>query len=238
MNQAIPSNLKSDRVLPFINEAELFSCLPKSACEEISRNSDFERVARKGVVFEEGDAANGGYIVATGWLFLRKKTHKGKKLVTELIGPGDAFGMVTASRGVPYPLGAEALRESVVLRVGQETIRQIAVEHAEFSDAMLRVCCERLQDSYSLVSRLADADSRSRVAIALMIVLEKFGEQHGGDARCLDLTRQELSQIAGTTVETAIRVTRELEKEGMLFFPGSKKIQVLDRDKLYSCSQS
>ena len=63
--------------------------------------------------------------------------------------------------------------------------------------------------------------------------MESFSEKFSAEGdSIIEVTRDELSQIAGVTVETCIRVTKQFEKDGILAFPESKKIELIDKSSL------
>ncbi len=216
--------------LPFIQDVPFFKTLSKEQQQELCDRSEFLRFSEKQIIFQEGAPAAGGYIVATGRVVMRKETFKKRFVVTELLSTYDPFGMISAVHGVPYPLGAEALRESVVFHIEQDFLTHLSRTYPELIQALLTLCRERLQHSHSIISHLADASSKVRIASALLLVARKFHPESDlidGNVTGIDITRDEISRIAGTTVETCIRVTRDLEDQGVLELPASRKITIV-----------
>lgn len=216
---------REEKVLPFIHETGLFSDLQESEKVALAKQSSFILIGEGDMIFAEGSPADGGYAVASGRVLMKKNTHKGKCIVTELLGNHDPFGMVSAAQGIPYPLSAQALCESVVFKVGQAHLLSLFENSAPFRDRLLAICAHRMRDAHVIIAHLADANSEVRVASALLLVASKFGSKNGMEVR-IEVTRQELSSVAATTVETCIRVTKAFEGRGILSFPGAKQIVI------------
>lgn len=202
----------------------MFSVLDEAELATVAQHSHFVRVARKRFVFREGDKPVGGCIVAQGRLILQKSTNGKRPIVGELLGNGDPFGIVSAARGEVYPMSSQALSESVILMVDQDFLESLTEGNLTFAGHLFDLCRARFQAAQRKFSRLAHADSKIRVANALLLFSEKFSS---GAEPVLDVTREELSLIAGVTVETCIRVTKQFEEEGILTFPKHKKIRLV-----------
>ena len=221
---------KSDFGLPFIQEVSFLRSLPSLLQKELCDHSDFLRFSEKEIIFQEGDNPVGGFIVATGYVVMMKKTFKKRDFVTELLGSHEPFGMVSAVHGEPYPLGAEVLRESVVFRIHQDYLAYLSRKEPEFVHSILALCRSRLMNSHKSIAHLADASSKVRIAHALLLAARAFCSHYGfsfDESAHIDVTRDEVSPIAGTTVETCIRVTRSFEDQGILEFPASKHILIV-----------
>jgi len=201
----------------------MFSVLSEQHLLQLAEDAQFIRATAKQTIFEENEAARGGFILSMGRIVMKKTTFKGNFLVTELLGEGDPFGVVCAARGDAYPLTAEVLRESVVLHIPQEALVDVA-NTTNLSEHLISICKSRFQHALSTIAQLADASSRVRVARALVLLADKFSETPQSS---IDVTRDEVARIAGVTVETCIRVTRQLEKEEILTFPENRRINIL-----------
>lgn len=207
----------------------MFSHLDEADLCLIAEHSHFRFIEKKQLVFQEGDSPDGGHVVSLGRIILKKQAKNKKPVVAELLGRGDPFGVVCAAKGEPYPLSAEAVRESVILSVGQEFLVSLASNNTKFAGHLFDLCRTRFHTAQEKFAHLVHSDSRARVASAMLLFAEKFSSEEEG---VLDITREELSHIAGVTVETCIRVTRKLEDQGSVAFPGAGKIKILDQSEL------
>jgi CRP-like cAMP-binding protein len=75
----------------------------------------------------------------------------------------------------------------------------------------------KLRDAHTMMKNLAVEKVERRIASILLKLIEKAGEKdEKGITLTMHLTRQDIAEMAGTTVETTIRVMSRLKKEGVL----------------------
>ncbi|MEZ4752861.1 MAG: Crp/Fnr family transcriptional regulator [Bdellovibrionota bacterium] len=224
-------NSNVSKVLPFLEGLDIFADFGADDLNELAAASKFKRAAPGEVIFLEDAKPIGGFFASRGKIVLKKTTHKKKSITTQLLGYGDPFGILTAVQGQAYPLTAESLSESVYLHIEQTALEETISKVPSFRDQLIKMCSERMRGSHNLIAKLADASSETRVAASILMFGSKFGVSKG-DGLEIGVTRQELAALAGTTVETCIRVTRHLENDGVLKFPKLKTITVLDSNTL------
>jgi len=166
------------------------------------------RAEREEVFFHEGDDADDVYVARSGRVRIQHFRANGSVRTVCMIGPGETFCCLPALDGGTYPATATAAEDSVVYRIPGGTFRRLVEEHPKFARLTLKHFCGRLREAGCEGCARAD-DAPSRLAAKLLAMADKFGNP-------VTLTRKELAELAGTTVETAIRVTREFENEGWL----------------------
>lgn len=216
-------------ILSFLEKSELFSCLDNSNLTRLRDHCRFEQVAKREVLFNEGDTPLGGYIVAQGRLILSKKAANRVPIVVEILGPGDPFGIVCTATVEQYPLTAEAVRESVVVKIDQQALTSLTLVSGEFERSLFNLCRSRFKSAQSRFAAISGLDSKVRVANALLLYAHKFSFDSSG---IIDLTRHELARVAGTAIETCIRTTSSFQDQGIVDFPANGQIRILDLAKL------
>ncbi len=221
MDRKVQSHIQD--VLPFLKETKVFSVLDDSALEEVATNSQFHRIKKKCPLCKEGDKPAGGFVMGQGRLILKRSSGLKKAVVSDLIGKGEPFGMVCSAREEPYPFTAEALCESLVLSLDQDFLVSFCKRKPEFSTHLFDLCRARFRAAQLRFAELSYADAKARVIGTLLLYSRKFSA--GGDC-IVGVTREELSRIAGVTVETCIRITKKLEKQNFLSFPEKKMIEL------------
>jgi CRP-like cAMP-binding protein len=226
----MPTNTadKIENITPFLKSLPMLEHVNPETLRYIAQNSKFVSLDKGQELFQEGSPAAGGYFVSSGRVALRKSTFRNNKLTLELLGPLDAFGVVSAAKGIPYPLTAEVLTESVCLHIEQDFLMKLAASEPTIMVHLLDICTKRIQHQHRLMAALADAESDNRIAGALLVFAEKFGTELENGVE-VNVTRQELASLAVTSVETCIRITRAFEDKGWVTFPRAKHILVANR---------
>lgn len=168
-----------------------------------------------------------GFVVMSGRLSVLKVTHSGKELAVDVLPPGDVYGIVSALSGSDNDAFIRAQTPSKVLIFPRQVLVQFAANDASFNEAIYRDLGRRLSESHNFSISLAHAKVETRIAECLLNLASRIGKEGltKGQPRVY-LTRRELADLTGTTSETAIRVTKILERQGLLDLtkPGIIKI--------------
>ncbi len=168
-----------------------------------------ERAYAKGqTIFRSGEPAEAVWVVKSGRVHLMKFLSDGKASTTCVMTAGEPFCCLPTLDRRPYPVDAIAAIDSVVVRIPLEAFHQAMNRSPSFMRETLCVFCDRLRQ-VEHKSCMVYASADVRLAQVLLGLSKKFGPT-------IPLTRQELSEIAGTTHETAIRALSRFAKQGLI----------------------
>jgi CRP/FNR family transcriptional regulator, nitrogen oxide reductase regulator len=175
-----------------------------------------EQRARKGAtLFVEGQPADSLWAVKEGLVHIIKSSPDGREIVLEVIPPGELFGAVVALEDRPYPASALAAETSVVWRLPASLARELCQKHPTLRAAILNQVTSRLRSAHDRLRSLALERVEQRLARMLLTLADKIGERRG-EMTLLSVTRQELADMIGTTVETTIRITSKWQQLGII----------------------
>ena len=163
---------------------------------------------------------------------MTRSTPQGTEVAIELLGPGQCFGLLVAIEGREYPLSAIAVTNTWYLKIPTRQFMEIYNANANLRDHILRGLAPRLRKAHDMMARMSTGRVEQRLAAVLLILMDSYGEPLAlGTRIAVPLTRQDLAEMAGTTVETSIRVMSKLQKEGILA-TDKQMITVLDAASL------
>lgn len=165
------------------------------------------------VIFRQGEPAERFYTIVRGRVKVARATPDGREVILAILGPGDPVGAVAVYLERPFPATAEALEDTVCVHVGREAFRRL-LHRPSFVEGLLLGMTLRIME---LTGRVA-AMSGTRVEPRLARLFLRLGKQLGRtEGECtfvpLHLSRQELADLTGTTIETCIRVMSRWHKE-------------------------
>lgn len=184
---------------------EPFAALPAIARARIAQWSRLVHVPRGVELFAEGASAEAIYVLHEGRVQMQRCVHDGFRCIRCVIRPGEMFCCLPALDGGPYPATAVAPIDSVVQRVPAALFREPLGHCTSYLHAVLTHVGGRLRENEC--ARVPCGDCGSRLADRILSMSEKFGPD-------VPLTRRELGELAGTTVETAIREIKKFERAG------------------------
>lgn len=167
------------------------------------------------ILFSEGQVADTLWAVKAGVVHIMKSGADGREIVLEVVPPGELFGAVVALEGRPYPASAVAAEDSVVWRIPAALARELCQKHPTLRSSILEQVTTRLRGAHDRLRSLALERVEQRLARMLLTLAEKIGQRQDG-LTLLSVTRQELADMIGTTVETTIRVTSKWQQAGLV----------------------
>ncbi len=192
-----------------------FRTLGRSDREALAAATREQRVEAGAVVFREGQPADSLWAVKEGLVHLIKRGPEGREFVLEVFPPGELLGAVVALDTRPYPATAVALEASVLWRLPAALARGLCMQHPSLRAAILDQVAHRLRSAHDRLRSIALERTEQRLARMLVTLATKIG-QPGDGATLISVTRQELADMIGATVETTIRITSKWQRDGII----------------------
>ena len=217
-----------------IKKVSIFNALSDTDTKEISHYLVPETFAKKEFIFSEGDPSDWLFIVKKGKVKITKLSHEGKELILEVVSPNEIFGGIAVVRGFPYPANAVAMEDSEILKMSRKNFLSIMDRFPNLMYCMAMNIGDRIKDTHETLKNIALEKVESRIASLLIKLSDKAGEKVSeGFAINMKLTKQDIAEMVGTTVETSIRTMSKLTKAGLVAVK-SGKIIIKDLAKLKS----
>jgi CRP/FNR family transcriptional regulator len=182
----------------------------------------------------EGDPSEWFYLVAKGRVKIVKHTVMGKDIILEIMSPGDVFGGVAVLDRKPFPASAQAMEAVTVIRINRRNLFDVMDEHPALKLAIVKYFSDRLRSAHETLKNIATERVERRIASLLLKLSEKVGvEERGYKKIDFPLTRQEIAEMVGTTVETCIRTISKFQKQGMVKSSGGRILIKVDSLKRF-----
>jgi CRP/FNR family transcriptional regulator len=191
------------------------------------------RTYEKGaVLFNEGDASDQLYTVVDGRVKVFKTTPRGTDVILEIFGPGDPVGAVAVYESRPYPATAVALEPTTCVLISRQAFFTLLETHPTLVRGLLIGLTHRLVELTNRLAELSGGRVEARLARFFLKLAADMGQQRpDGTFIPLALSRQELADMIGTTIETSIRVMSRWGKQELVRTE-KEGFTVLDRPAL------
>ncbi len=168
-------------------------------------------------IFLEGEAPEALFIIRSGKVKVLRHSTDGKDVVLRVCGPGNLLGTVAVFDGGGYPGTAQVIEPCVALVITRNDCLTLVNRYPVFALAVIADLGSRLRSSAEQIRSLAVERVEQRIARVLL----KLAETAGSDApegRVIEmpLTRQDVADMTGTTVETAIRVMSKFRRQELI----------------------
>lgn len=208
MSQSAEALLKVTPVWRRLSEAD------RGRLAAIARVVTFDRGER---LFGEGDASDFFITIASGRVKVVKSTPAGKDVILEVFGVGDPLGAVASYEGRPFPASAIALEPTTCVLVPRREFFALLESHPSLVRGLLLGLTIRLVELTNRIVDLTGGKVEPRFARLFLKLAEESGEAVAdGIAVRVHLSRQDLADLTGTTIETSIRIMSRWGKEGLV----------------------
>ena len=180
---------------------------------------------RNAEIFGEREPADYLYKIVSGSVRTYKILGDGRRQIGGFYLPGDIFGLEFAEQ---HKLAAEAITDVKVLVIRRSALDALAGRNASVARQLFALTsCElhRAQERVLLLIKSA----QERVASFLLEMAERAA---AGNAIDLPMSRQDIADYLGLTVETISRTLTLLESAAAIEVPTSRRIVLRNRTAL------
>lgn len=204
-----------------LRKAPLFTGLTddelRSLCARIA-NRQFDRGE---LLFQEGDACSGLFLIAAGKVRIFKLSASGREQTLAIEGSGSSFAEIPIFDGGKYPASASAMEDSEVLFISRKDFQNYCREHPEVALKVLAVVGARLRRLVGIIEDLSFTTVRQRLVSLLLRLAQAEGSRAQQGVRIeLAKTHQDLAAELGTVRELVSRNLSRLQAEGFIEVEG------------------
>lgn len=216
----------------------LFRRLSQPARARVAKAAHIRLYDRGELIFSEGDAGDVFIAIITGRVKVFKSTPAGKEIILEIFGAGDPLGAVAVYEGAPFPASALTLEPTQCLRIDQAAFYRLLEDDPSLVRGLLSGLTIRLAELTRRLAELSGARVEARFARLFLKLCDQIGKpDRRGVFVAMPLSRQELADLTGTTIETAIRIMSRWQKDDVLHTEKDGFV-VIDRSALDEASAS
>ena len=220
---------QSVSAVPNVDFAGLIVCkgLGQQATRHIAAISIVEKHSPGSTLFSEGDEAENVYEVVQGTLRLYKLLSDGRRQITGFLSAGHLLGLANDDC---YLYTAEAITDVTLCRYPRTRFVRMVDEVPGFARRLLAVTSNELcaaQDQMLLLGRKSAVE---KVASFILMIAGRGGLERG--EICIPMTRSDIADYLGLTVETVSRTLTRLKQNGAIALPSSHCIKLRDVDQL------
>lgn len=216
----------------FLARLPLFRELGTASIERIAAGADKRRLARGTVLFRQGEAPTGFYLMVVGEIRLVSPGARGSRL-TAIVEAGRSFGEPVMFLEKPYLVDAIAHTDAVVIHVPKENVFEEIERNPRFARRVIAGLATRVE---SLVREI-DAHVRGGARERLVAYLLRGHEHAAGEISIrLPASKAAIASQLGLTPEHLSRVLRDLATQALLRVEG-RRIVVPDAARLAAAAR-
>ncbi len=218
--------------LDYLKNIPVFEDLVPEDLAVINQVTIERRYKKNGTIFAEGEPGDGFHYIKSGKVKIIKLAADGREHIINILGPGEVFAEVLLFNAAPYPATAVALEDSCIGIIRNSELEKAFLAHPRIAFHVIKVMSKKLLFAQMKIKSLAFSDSNAKIAQALDNLARRYGKKTSrGVEIAVEITRQEVANLAGTTRETVSRVFGIMKKDKVLD-DDERRIVVLDLEGL------
>lgn len=207
-------------------------CLPfsleTSDIDELDRIIQRGRPLQKGAhLYRQSDDFGSVYAVRSGALKAYRMTDDGREQVTGFYFPGEIVGMdgISQSR---HASSARALETSAVCEIPFSSLEKLSASVPQLQRHFFQLMSREITEDQQLITLLSKSSADARVAALLLSISLRNAQRHlSANQFRLSMSRVDIGNYLGLTVETVSRVFTRMQKAQILRV-SNREITILD----------
>jgi CRP/FNR family transcriptional regulator, cyclic AMP receptor protein len=222
-------------VRTILRELPLFAGLSPEALASVAERAVTRRLPRDAILFREGQACLGLYVVVEGRILVYQASPDGREYVLDNVRPGHSLAELPLFDGGPYPASARAAVDSTLLFLSIAEFQALYRSNPEIADTVIRHLGMRMRRMVRLVERLSLKDVPARLAATLLDYARAANVLQSGAAFRLPRTHHDLAAELATSRESVSRAFARLRRDGIIDQRGPD-IRILSVERLRSAA--
>jgi len=180
-------------------------------------------------LFYESDRSDSLYILTAGCVRLSKMLADGRRQITGFLFPSDFLGLALRER---YAYSAEAVDTVKICAYPRAKLEALLDQFPAMERRLLAVASNELAAAQDQMLLLGRKTAIERVASFLLILMRRMQRKGRQDTISLPMTRTDIGDHLGLTIETVSRTLSRLKRERVVRFLSLQDVQVTDIKRL------
>jgi CRP/FNR family cyclic AMP-dependent transcriptional regulator len=212
----LPNSSNFERYHSILSQSPLFKGCDLEFLRDKLLHLQPEQFQRKAIVLAAPEATRKFFIIVEGRVKLVSRASTDEREITLfLMGPGDAFDVVTLLDQQAHDLSAESLDKVTLLSAPTEQVRDWIDNHPEFNRTFLPYLGRKMSLLSELAADLTLHDTGVRLARLILRHVDPDSSKH--EVRLInDLSHEEIAHMIGTVRVVANRQIQNLKRQGII----------------------
>ncbi len=221
-----------------VRHVSLCGALDCMELAEMDRIAIHTRSIDGSTIVYEGDESAQVYNLTEGTVRLTRLLPDGRRSITGFLFPGDFLGL---SCGGKYVYSAEAINPVSACQFRKRDLDTLFERFPKLEGRLLNMVTTELaaaQDQMLLLSRKTPKEKIASFLLWLGTKLDRLDPAMSQkDQLDLPMTRTDIADYLGLTIETVSRTLASLVRDGIIALPSRRQIHILDNEQLIEIAE-
>lgn len=177
---------------------------------------------KKEIVFKEGNKLHHYYQIISGKIKLSTLNRDGKEIILNIFGETQSFGEILLFQEVESPFNAIALSDCKLLKLSKRSFLGLIKEYPEISMKINNQFANRLLNKIKFSQHIISIHPDERITALFDFIKNSETLHKKTEEDIITLTRQQIADYTGLTVETVIRTIKNMEQKKMVMLKNHK----------------
>jgi CRP-like cAMP-binding protein len=233
------NTLTKNKIADNLNHFHFYSgmridSIPEKERAELESQARQISVARKTVLYNEGESPKGIYVLLSGKVKVSQLNVDGSVQIFFIYSSGDLFGHRPILCNGKHPVTAVALEDCEILFIDKEHFSSVLESSRRLSDTFLQSVSHEFTVLVNRINIFAQKSIKERLAYFLLILNDKYKKPGQlADEAEIKVNRSDLASYTGTSLENLVRTLKEFKNKNFIRTDG-KSIYINDFESLYS----
>jgi CRP/FNR family nitrogen fixation transcriptional regulator len=206
LSQRIEQRFPANGVLAFAQPAS------PDALDLLEQFSSAISVRRDREIHAQGDQANSCYRIVSGCVRVVKLMEDGRRQISEFLMAGDLLGFDSLDT---FDFAAEAVNDVVLRRYPRRAVDSLVDSNLPLARRLRQAGAVSLREAHARLVLLGRKTASERIASFLMEMAERLPQTRRG-VLDLPMSRADVADHLGLTIETVCRALASLRREGTI----------------------
>ncbi len=188
------------------------------AFDQLSENREVRHYRKKDTIYQEGGYPLHLYFINQGKIKIFRTNELGKEYIVDIYKEGEFIGYIPLITNAKHAESAEALEPCQLSMIPKEDFLSLLYQNTNVAAQLIKMLANNITEKESQLLNLAYNSVRRRIADALIHLYDRY--QESGHA-AINILREDLANMAGTTKETVIRTLTEFKTEERIDIKGT-----------------
>ena len=218
-----------DQVVPLCASA-LFAGLTAQECKEIVACGRARTFARDELLFAQGQPICSLIFLQSGSVKHTQLSESGAEVLLWMSGSGEAVNLQPETTSCNHSCSARATERCIAVAWDYSRLQVLLYQYPQIGKNINQILASRLEELEERFREIATEKVAKRLALTLLRLMKHIGKA-SPEGTQISLSREELSQMTGTTLFTISRILSRWAEQGVVV-PRREAVLVRDRKKL------
>jgi CRP/FNR family transcriptional regulator, polysaccharide utilization system transcription regulator len=215
------------------HKAPYFQCLSNSELDIINKDRYSVRYREGEMILKQGTSATHVLSLVGGIIKIYLEGIGDRNLLLNLLEPWALIGGPGVHGNNKIHYSVSALTDVNMCFIDAANFKMVTEKNAVFANQLINHMSERAVNMFGKIMSLTQKQMHGRMADGLLYLSRGF---YKSDSFCMHLSRQDIADMTAMSKDSAIRILKEFERDGVIYIKG-RELKILNMPQLLEISQ-